>query len=208
MIINPFRVQPDNKARLGYTPAEMPNTAEQMKELTDRAAQYRKKVNYGAASLGMNSQENNQNTPQNPTSASGLSAGQIQELNSKEHYRALAPYLTKGKGYGHLNFNSNMGTALGRFLAAGAKAGHNMTINSGYRTYDHQASLFRDAQGKYGKNASHYVAPPGRSQHNHGNAADLGYETPEAQKWAHTNAAQFGLNFRMGHEPWHIELGR
>jgi len=50
------------------------------------------------------------------------------------------------------------------------------------------------------------VAPPGKSRHNHGIAADLAFATDADRQWAHENAAQFGLNFRMGHEPWHIEL--
>ena len=60
---------------------------------------------------------------------------------------------------------------------------------------------------KYGSaaKARKWVAPPGKSQHNHGNAADLRYANDAARKWAHENAARFGLHFRMGNEPWHIE---
>jgi hypothetical protein len=36
-------------------------------------------------------------------------------------------------------------------------------------------------------------------------AADLSYADEEALKWAQENAAKYGLNFRMGHEDWHIE---
>jgi hypothetical protein len=50
------------------------------------------------------------------------------------------------------------------------------------------------------------VAPPGNSQHNHGNAADLGYLSPDALEWAHTNAGKYGLAFPLKNENWHIEL--
>jgi hypothetical protein len=36
-------------------------------------------------------------------------------------------------------------------------------------------------------------------------AADLSYADQEALKWAQENAIKYGLNFRMGHENWHIE---
>lgn len=50
-----------------------------------------------------------------------------------------------------------------------------------------------------------WIGLPGSSNHQHGHAADLGY-TGEGQAWAHANAADYGLNFRLGNEPWHIEL--
>lgn len=95
--------------------------------------------------------------------------------------------------------------ALDTFFAA---APGNININSGYRSPERQAVLFADAVTKYGSEAAarKWVAPPGHSMHNKGGAADLGYASPEVQTWAHENAAKFGLNFRMAHEPWHIEM--
>jgi hypothetical protein len=60
---------------------------------------------------------------------------------------------------------------------------------------------------KYGSEAAarHWVAPPGHSQHNRGNAIDLSYGSPEAMRAAHQYAAQFGLTFPMSYEDWHIE---
>lgn len=82
-----------------------------------------------------------------------------------------------------------------------------VTINSGYRSVERQAELWADALRKYGspEAARKWVAPPGRSQHNKGNAADLGFANDRAQQWVHQNAEQFGLRFRMSHEDWHIE---
>jgi hypothetical protein len=50
-----------------------------------------------------------------------------------------------------------------------------------------------------------WVAPPGSSNHQRGVAADLSYEEPAAEAWAHANADKYGLRFRMTHEGWHVE---
>jgi Lysozyme like domain/D-alanyl-D-alanine carboxypeptidase len=74
---------------------------------------------------------------------------------------------------------------------------------SGFRTEEHQAELFRAAVKKYGseKAARKWVAPPGKSHHNHGMAADLGGDLTLAHRLAPT----FGLKFPMPWEKWHIE---
>jgi len=76
-----------------------------------------------------------------------------------------------------------------------------MRIGSGYRSIERQQQLW-DASDKSGK----MVARPGRSQHNFGRAADLKYLGDDAKAWVHQNAANYGLNFPMSYEPWHIEL--
>lgn len=97
---------------------------------------------------------------------------------------------------------------LQQFLASAERAGVDIGITSGYRSPERQAQLYQQAIKKYGseKAARKYVAPPGKSKHNSGAAVDLRYANDAARKWAHDNAAAYGLNFRMGHEPWHIEL--
>jgi LAS superfamily LD-carboxypeptidase LdcB len=82
-----------------------------------------------------------------------------------------------------------------------------VTVNSGYRSPERQQELWLQALQKYGspEAARKWVAPPGNSQHNKGNAADLGYGSDAARSWVHQNAGQYGLSFPMGHEPWHIE---
>jgi len=76
-----------------------------------------------------------------------------------------------------------------------------MRVGSGYRSIARQQQLW-DASDKSGK----MVARPGQSQHNFGRAADLKYLGDEAKTWVHQNAANYGLNFPMSYEPWHIEL--
>jgi hypothetical protein len=92
------------------------------------------------------------------------------------------------------------------FAAAPPELG--LSVKSGYRTPERQGQLWQAALTKYGspEAARKWVAPPGRSQHNHGMAADLGYASPAAVKWAHENAAKYGLAFPLGNENWHVEL--
>ena len=85
----------------------------------------------------------------------------------------LSGYLSKGKDESHLNFNQGFGTNLVPFMDAAKEAGHNISIYSGYRSDEHQGRLYQDALEKYGSPAAarKWVAPPGKSQHNHGTAA-------------------------------------
>jgi hypothetical protein len=85
--------------------------------------------------------------------------------------------------------------------------GAQIGLRSGYRSPEHQADLFRRAVAKYGSVAAarKWVAPPGHSQHNSGNAVDLSYGSPAAMQAAHQMAGQFGLTFPMSYENWHIE---
>lgn len=96
---------------------------------------------------------------------------------------------------------------LGKFFQDAEASGHNIKLYSGFRSPERQEELFANAVKKYGspEAARRWVAPPGRSKHNYGLAADLQFLTPGAQEWAHQNASKYGLHFRMGHEPWHIE---
>lgn len=50
-----------------------------------------------------------------------------------------------------------------------------------------------------------WVAPPGGSNHQKGEAVDLTYLTPAATQWAHQNAPKYGLDFPLSNEDWHIE---
>lgn len=105
----------------------------------------------------------------------------------------------------NLNFQSGFGTRLSDFLAASPGG---ISIYSGYRTVPHQNELWQKALVKYGspEAARKWVAPPGRSRHNSGTAADLNFSTDEARNWAHQHAGEYGLNFRLGNEPWHVEM--
>ena len=102
------------------------------------------------------------------------------------------------------NFNASLQQL---FMAAPPEIQQNLRITSGFRSPERQAQLFSDAVKKYGSEsaARKWVAPPGNSKHNHGVAADLKYLSPEATAWAHENAKNFGLQFPLSNENWHIE---
>lgn len=123
--------------------------------------------------------------------------------------RYLSNVLASGKSLDHINgLADTFSEKLARMIASmpddlkGA-----VTINSGFRSIERQQQLWLDALKKYGspEAARKWVAPPGNSQHNAGNAADLGYKSDAAKNWVHQNAGTFGLSFPMSHEPWHVE---
>jgi hypothetical protein len=121
----------------------------------------------------------------------------------------LLSFLPSGKSASHVTGLSDpFENALSRMLAdAPASIRNDVTINSGFRSVERQRQLFDAAVAKYGsvEAARKWVAPPGRSQHNMGNAADLGFQSPAAREWFHQNAGQYGLEFPMSYEPWHIQ---
>lgn len=79
-------------------------------------------------------------------------------------------------------------------------------IGSGYRSYEEQERLYNDwINGVPGQARA---APPGRSNHNHGMAADLEYASPEVQRWVASVAPSLGLHFPVSGENWHVERSR
>lgn len=106
-------------------------------------------------------------------------------------------------------FKPEFSSALAQlFSSAPPEIQQGLRISSGYRSPERQAQLWQGALQKYGSPsaARKWVAPPGRSNHNHGQAADLKYMSPAARQWAHQNAGNFGLAFPLSNENWHIEL--
>lgn len=72
-----------------------------------------------------------------------------------------------------------------------------LSIVSGFRTRAEQARLYREKP--------RLAAPPGRSMHERGLAADLGFGSAAARTAAHRQASSCGLRFPVSYEPWHIE---
>lgn len=103
-------------------------------------------------------------------------------------------------------------TAMFQSAPADIQAG--LGVFSGYRSPERQAQLYAEALKKYGSEAEarRWVAPPGKSQHGEGHAADLAYNGQSFKhapanvvKWAHETAASFGLAFPLANENWHVE---
>ncbi|MBD8665296.1 D-alanyl-D-alanine carboxypeptidase family protein [Rhizobium sp. CFBP 8752] len=121
----------------------------------------------------------------------------------------LHRFLAGGKDASHISGLSSTfeGKLESLFAALPKELAGQLKINSGYRSVERQQQLWQDALKKYGSvaEARRWVAPPGNSQHNKGNAADLGYSSDAARQWAHSNASRFGLSFPLSNENWHIE---
>lgn len=105
--------------------------------------------------------------------------------------------------------NADFSSALATMFAeAPENVRSGLRIGSGFRSPERQSQLWNAALKKHGsaERARKWVAPPGRSQHNHGNAADLKFLSEDAKKWVHENAPKYGLAFPLSNEDWHVEL--
>lgn len=121
---------------------------------------------------------------------------------------SLLEIFTGGRGsHGITELNEGFASRLERMVAAlPEQYKGQVKIMSGYRSVAEQQVLWDKKVREIGEaRARKLVAPPGKSNHQRGVAADLTYATPAVQRWVHQNAARFGLAFPMGHEPWHIE---
>jgi hypothetical protein len=89
---------------------------------------------------------------------------------------------------------ANIAPAFDAMYAAAKADGVNITITSGFRSHEQQQALWN-------KNPNpKMVARPGTSQHEKGNALDLG--PPGAYGWLKANAPKFGFK-NYPPEPWH-----
>lgn len=116
----------------------------------------------------------------------------------------LAGAVVKGSTADVAGLTGPFADSLARLIA---DAPGKVEIYSAFRSNKRQAELFAQAVRKYGSEdaARKWVAPPGKSQHNEGEAVDLRFESPQVRDWVHANASNYGLGFPLGHEPWHIE---
>lgn len=106
------------------------------------------------------------------------------------------------------------GALAAMMTAADEELGGGLQVYSGYRSYERQAELYDTALRRYGseQEARKWVAPPGNSRHNTGQAADLKWngvrldQAPErVRNWVKNNAQRFGLEVPMEWEPWQVE---
>ena len=103
---------------------------------------------------------------------------------------------------------------------AAKKVGFNIPLKSGYRSYNHQKTLYNNYVKKHGqKVADTFSAKPGHSEHQTGLAFDVGnvsdnYGETKAGIWLSKNAHLYGFIIRYPkgkqeitgykYEPWHI----
>jgi hypothetical protein len=93
-----------------------------------------------------------------------------------------------------------------RARADAAGDGVVLHLNSGWRSTAHQQRLFDEAVARYGsvEEAARWVARPGTSVHESGDAIDVGPEP--AATWLADHGADHGLCRVYDNEPWHFEL--
>lgn len=107
---------------------------------------------------------------------------------------------------GTTNLQPPMVRAYDRAAAAAAKAGHPMTIRSGWRSAAYQQILFDRAVAKYGSRveAAKWVLPPEDSAHVQGLAVDV--QPLGAAQWLQAHGTAYGLCRTYANEWWHFEL--
>jgi D-alanyl-D-alanine carboxypeptidase len=113
-----------------------------------------------------------------------------------------------GRYPGVTNLNPDLLRALRHAATRAAKGGVEFFVTSGWRSRKYQEELFRQAVSEYGSEAkaAHWVATPGTSAHESGNAVDIG--PVGAAAWLAKHGAAYGLCQIYGNEPWHYELRR
>ena len=106
-------------------------------------------------------------------------------------------------------------------MQADAKAlGLNLSLQSGYRSYETQKSLYNSYVKKHGETLTNtFSAKPGHSEHQTGLAFDVGkvedsFANTKESKWLDQNAHLYGFIIRYPkgkqsitgykYEPWHI----
>jgi zinc D-Ala-D-Ala carboxypeptidase len=103
------------------------------------------------------------------------------------------------------NLDPKLLRALRRAATNAVGDGVEFYVNSGWRSRKDQKQLFREAVSKYGskEEAARWVATPGTSAHETGNAVDLGHSDTTA--WLSKHGAKYGVCQIYRNEPWHYE---
>ena len=98
--------------------------------------------------------------------------------------------------------------ALRRAATDAARDDVRFAVNSGWRSAAEQERLFRAAVEEHGSEAeaARWVARPGTSPHEAGDAVDLG--PAAATTWLARHGADYGVCQIYRNEPWHFELRR
>jgi hypothetical protein len=104
------------------------------------------------------------------------------------------------------NLDPALLAALQRAAGDARAAGLGFVVDSGWRSRAYQEQLFNQAVAEYGspEAAARWVAPPGTSAHEHGEAVDIG--PADADAWLARHGAAYGLCPIYANEPWHFEL--
>lgn len=120
----------------------------------------------------------------------------------------VTPY--KDKDGDRIQLTPAAAAGLDKIMKMAEQRGIKVRVNSSYRSVKEQTTLWNQALKKYGSEskARKWVAPPGKSRHNFGQAIDMnllrnGRKIP--QKEYDQIIAQAGMHRPMSWETWHIE---
>lgn len=105
-----------------------------------------------------------------------------------------------------VNLDPDLLRVLRRAATDAAGDGVEVYVNSGWRSRTYQEQLFREAVSTYGsrEEAARWVATPGTSAHESGDAVDIG--DADAVVWLSEYGTTYGLCQVYISEPWHYEL--
>lgn len=118
--------------------------------------------------------------------------------NGTDSCRGSAPY-----GYNKFFYQKLM-NMVDDAKAEGYTINPSTSSDGAFRSFERQ-QYFYNCYNYQNCNAGNLAAKPGTSSHGWGIASDLGYGSSEAIAWAHNNASNYGLNFSISSENWHIE---
>lgn len=166
---------------------------------------------------GITDYARNQESAEGFVPAEGAVSGvRFTETDSPEIWNALSSKLaTKGRTEDLAGMDSAFAQNIAALMNdAPPEIAKHLGILSGSRSPERQRVLWEAAVKKYGspEAARKWVAPPGRSMHGKGIAADFSWDgkflseaPPEAIAWLHENADRYNLHFPLNNENWHIE---
>ena|SRR5579863_113176 len=84
---------------------------------------------------------------------------------------------------------------------AASRAGIDLRIRSGFRSFEKQAHLYKE----YRRGEGNLAAKPGFSNHESGRALDLYITDYNVYDWLEHHGAQYGFHRTVPGEPWHWE---
>jgi LAS superfamily LD-carboxypeptidase LdcB len=128
-------------------------------------------------------------------------------LSTVAHARTTTGYVNGEKvsvklvDVGHGEAEVHTAIAFRAMAKAARKAGIELGVRSGFRSYAKQARLYK----QYREGEGNLAARPGYSNHESGRALDLYINQYKTYEWLEQHAAAFGFHRTVVGEPWHWE---
>ena len=140
--------------------------------------------------------------PARPDLPPGVELLEVLERRHAVGYRAGRRQPIEVVALGTAEVEVNTAAAFLAMRRAAAEDGVELTLESGYRTREQQAELYR----AWRRGKGPIAARPGRSNHQSGRALDIAVNSaPGALEWLEANAARFDFKRTVRSEPWHWE---